>query len=144
MLVRLLLGENPIGGFGQIASGGTDGDGVALAALDAFIEMGDILHPPVGVMAMADDDIGGFNKCPLQVGVALFDQATVVSPAGAGADLGDKAGVAGEVLGSREAVDGTDLAIDDVVTDWLRIAENVWLILSAFLWSNSPQSSCLR
>ena len=112
-LVRLLLGENPIGGFGQITSGGTDGDGVALAALDAFIEMGDILHPPVGVMAMADDDVGGFDEGPFQVGVALFDQATVVSAASAGADLGDEAGVAGEVLSSSEAVDGTDLSIDD-------------------------------
>lgn len=112
-LVWFLLGENSVGSFGQITSGSTDGDGVALAALDALIEMGDILHPPVRVMAMADDDVGGFDEGPLQVGVALFDQATVVSASGAGADLGDEAGVAGEVLCGWEAVGGTGLAIDD-------------------------------
>jgi hypothetical protein len=50
LLVRLLLGETPIGGFGQITSGGTDGDGVVvdpysvynLAAWTAYGEKGKV------------------------------------------------------------------------------------------------------
>jgi hypothetical protein len=52
--VGFLLGENPTGGFGRITSRGTDGERVAFSALDALVEMGDILLSPAGMMAMAD------------------------------------------------------------------------------------------
>ena len=52
-------------------------------------------------------------KSPLEVGVALLHHVAVVGSAGAGAELGDEAAVAGEVLGGREAVDGADLTITD-------------------------------
>ena len=106
--VGLTLFENPVGCLGQIASGGADGDGVALAAVGALEEVDDVLAAPVGVVAVADDHVGGFDESPLQVGVGLFDHAAVVDVPTAGADFGDQAAVAGEVLGSAEAVDGAD------------------------------------
>jgi hypothetical protein len=60
--VRLLLGENPIGNFGKITSSGTDGDGVALAALDALVEVSDVLLSPVRVMALANDQREGSSS----------------------------------------------------------------------------------
>jgi len=50
---------------------------------------------------------------PLEVSVALLHHVAVVGSAGAGAELGDEAAVAGEVLGGREALDGADLTIND-------------------------------
>lgn len=111
--VGLILSENPIGGFRQIAGDGADGDGVAFAAPDALVEVSDVLHPPVGMMALANNDIGGFDEGPFQVVVALLDQSTIVGAACAGLDLGHESGVAGEVLGGREAVDRADFAIND-------------------------------
>jgi len=52
-------------------------------------------------------------KNPLEVGVALLQHAAIVGSAGAGAELGDEAAVAGEVLGGREAVDGAELTMND-------------------------------
>lgn len=111
--VGLTLLEDPVGRLRKIASGGTDGDGMAFAPAGALVEMYDVLAPPVGVIAVSDDDIGGFDESPLEVGVALLHHAAVVGSAGAGAELGDEAAVAREVLVCREPVDGTDLAIDD-------------------------------
>jgi hypothetical protein len=42
------------------------------------------------MVAVSDDNVGGFNEGPLQVGVALLDHAAVMGPAGAGADLRTK------------------------------------------------------
>lgn len=111
--VGLLLGENPVSRFGEITSGGTDCDGVALAAFDALVEVSDVLLPPVGMMVLTNDDIGGFDKDPFQVVVALLYQASVVGTARAGFDLGHEPGVAGEVLGRWESIDRADFAIDD-------------------------------
>ncbi len=59
--VGLTLSENPIGGFRQVAGGGADGNGVAFAPPGALVEMNDVLAAPVGMVAMADDDVGGFD-----------------------------------------------------------------------------------
>jgi len=59
--VGLTLFENPIGGFRQVAGGGADGDGMALTALGSFIEMDEVPAPPVGVVALADDHVGGID-----------------------------------------------------------------------------------
>jgi len=86
---------------------------MALAPAGGLAEMYDVLAPPVGVVAVSDEDVDGFDESPLEVGVALLDHVSVVGSAGAGAELGDEAAVAGEVLGGREAVDGAELTIND-------------------------------
>lgn len=48
----------------------------------------------------------------------MFDQPAEVNPSGAGLDLGDQAAVAGEAFSRMEAVDGTELAIDDDSRDF--------------------------
>ena len=80
--VGLTLLENPVGGFRQVASGGTHCNGVALSAACPFEEVHDVLLAPVGVMALTDDDVGGFDESPFQVGVALFDHSSIVRLAG--------------------------------------------------------------
>ncbi len=61
---------------------------------------------------MSDDNIGGLDEGPLQVGVALFDHPSVVGPSGTRTQLWDQTAVVGEALGFREAVNGADFAID--------------------------------
>src|SRR3970040_2247764 len=84
-----------------------------LAAPGALVEVDHVLGPPVWVVAVGHDDVGGLDEGPFQVGVALLDHAAVMGPPGAGADLRHQAAVAGEVVGRREALDGNELPIYD-------------------------------
>jgi hypothetical protein len=67
-------------------------------------------------------------KSPLEVVVGLLpgrtpgrcDHLAVVGLAAAGLDLGEEPGVAGEVMGRREAIDGSHFAIDDDGKDFCR------------------------
>ena len=52
-----------------MAGDGADGDGMAFAPADSFADLGDVLGLPGGVVAMADDDIGGFDVPPLRYGM---------------------------------------------------------------------------
>ena len=54
-----------------------------------------------------------FDEGPLEVVVRLFDHAAIVHLAAAALDPGDQAGIAGQVLGVGEAVNGADFSIDD-------------------------------
>ena len=103
--------ENPIGRFRQVASRGTHGQCLALAG--ALIELDDVLIPPVAVVALPDHHIGGFDEGPLQVVIRLIDHASIVDLAAAGAYSGDETGIAGQVFGGGEAVDGAELPVDD-------------------------------
>ena len=87
--------EDPEGSLCEMASHRTDGHGVALAAADAFIENRDVSAAPVGMRAMADDDVGGFDEGPLQVLVGLLAQMAVAHLTSTGMDLGHDTGVAG-------------------------------------------------
>ena len=91
-----------------------------LAPADPLVEVDDIFVPPVGGMAVSDDDVGGFNEGPLQVRIALLDHAAIVGSAGAGAELGHQAAVAGEVFGGLETIDGAHLTIDEDGQDFGR------------------------
>jgi len=42
---------------------------------DPLVEVDDIFVPPVGVVAVSDDHIGGLDKGPLEIGVALLDDS---------------------------------------------------------------------
>ena len=53
--VGLALFENPKGGFRQVASGGADGDGMALASAGTLVELDDVLATPVGVVPLPDE-----------------------------------------------------------------------------------------
>jgi hypothetical protein len=55
-----------------MACHGADGDGMPLAATNAFKELHHMLGAPVGVVALALDDVGGFNKGPFEVRVDCF------------------------------------------------------------------------
>lgn len=61
--VRLLLGENPVSRFGKITNGGADVDGVAFAALNALVQVSDVLLPRLGMMALADDGVSRLDEC---------------------------------------------------------------------------------
>ncbi len=74
LLVGLALLENPISRLGEVTSGGADCDGVALAPAVALEEMDDVLPAPVGVMAVSDDHVGGFDESPFEVGVGLLPE----------------------------------------------------------------------
>jgi len=91
-----------------------------LAPADPLVEVDDIFVPPVGGMAVSDDHVGGLDKGPLEIGVALLDHTAVVGPAGAGAEFGHQAAVASEVLGGRETIDRADLPLDDDSQDFGR------------------------
>lgn len=58
--VRLTFLQHPKGGFCQIASGGADGNGVALAPAGALVELDDAFGSPVRVVALANDHVGRF------------------------------------------------------------------------------------
>jgi len=73
--VGLALFKNPESRLRQITSGSADGDGMPFAPTSARVEVDDVFAAPVGVVSMADDDVGGFNEGPLQVGVALLDDS---------------------------------------------------------------------
>jgi len=72
--IGLTLLENPVGRLRQIASGGSDGDGVTFPAFGALVEVDDVFVAPVGVMAVSDDHIGGFDEGPLEVVVGLLPE----------------------------------------------------------------------
>ena len=118
--VGLTLCKNPESRLCQITSGSADGDGMPLAPADPLVEVDDVFAAPVGVVSMADDDVGRFNEGPLQVRIALLDHAAIVGSAGAGAEPGHQATVAGEVFGGLEAVDGAHLTIDEDGQDFGR------------------------
>lgn len=84
---------------------------VVLAAANALIQNRNVLATPVGMGAVADDDVGRLDEGPSEVLVGLLVQAAIAYPTATGMDLGHSAGVAGKVTGSGEAVDGADLAI---------------------------------
>ena len=64
-------------------------------------------------MTMGYDDICGLDECPFEIVVGLFAHATVACLTTAGMDLGHDAGIGGQVASSGEAIDDTDLALDD-------------------------------
>jgi hypothetical protein len=110
--VGLLSLEDPEGSLRQVASDGADGDGVAFALAYLVVDVADILGLPGGVVAVADDDIGGFDESPLQVLIGGLAHVTEAGLAAAGVDGGDEAGVAGELAWRVEAIDAADLAVD--------------------------------
>ena len=119
--VGLALFENPISGFRQVASGGTHSQCLSLGG--ALEEAHDVQASPVGVAALPDDHIGSLDEGLLQVVVGLPDHAAVVDLAAAGAYAGDETGIAGQVLGGREALDGSQLPVDHDGEDLRRTGE---------------------
>ncbi len=74
--LKVILLEHPVSCLRQITSGSADGE--CFLPTSVLVEMDDVLLAPVGVVAVTDDDVGGFNEGLLQVGVALFHHMPIV------------------------------------------------------------------
>ena len=63
--VGLLSLEDPEGSLGEVAGHSADGDGMALSLTDLIVDLAHVLGLPGGMVAVADDDIGGLDEGPL-------------------------------------------------------------------------------
>ena len=81
--------------------GGAYGNRVAFLLAGAVKEADDMLPAPSRMVLLADDDVSGFDKGPLEVVIALLDHSAIVGLTAAGLHLGHSAGVACEMLGAR-------------------------------------------
>jgi len=112
-----MLCENPEGGLGEMSCDGSDCGRMPFAAADAFVELRYESSTPVGVMPVADNAIRGLDIGPFQVVVGLFHHPSIAILAAAGPDLGDGAGIAGQMAIGGEAIDAAHFQIDDDAQD---------------------------
>jgi hypothetical protein len=61
--------EDPIGTLREVAGHGANGNGMTFALGDLVVDLADVLGLPGRVVAVANDDIGGFDAPTLHSGV---------------------------------------------------------------------------
>lgn len=108
-LVRLLFAQYTIAGLGEVAAGGHDGAAMSLARRESMVEHSDMA---LAIGLQPDRASSGLDEAPLEVVVDVAAGASMPDTSTAGDDAWHQAGITGEVLGSRETFDFSDLQPD--------------------------------
>jgi hypothetical protein len=89
LLVRFTLLKDPVSCIGEISCDGTDSDEMTFLCTDTFIRPGDMLVAQIGMIALTNHHISGFDEGPFQVVVGLFVHPAIAIFADTSLDLRD-------------------------------------------------------